>query len=316
MDTPSQEGTPAQDTSAPSTTSAWGDSSTPDWIKATGLQEAHNAGSQAAGVTPPVETDDPARDPEDNVVPSTQRPAQPTRQPSPPATQQPAQAPAAQPSAQPAPAVVDAEQLVSRLAPLLRPQQAQPGPSDADLQRQLGIVTVTPERYKSVFGVDGTPDQIKGLNDFGQDVAKQAVTIASVLMRNELESIRSQFTPISATVQEQEAARQRDIFFTEHRDLAGYENFVRQQFQLVKASGQRFSSVADVRKAVADQTRSTLQSLGIKLPAAGSAPAHGRSNAPRSATPQPRTMAPTSMGGRGGVSGQPAAQTTNQAVWG
>lgn len=299
----SPEGTtqaPAQTppaTPTPSTSVFGHDESTPNWVKEAGIVDAHNAAKppgQQPAATPPTQT------------PPAAAPAA-----TPPVVPPPQTPPAA---AAPAPGgSIDPKVLAQAIRDGLAPAPA--GPSETELAQQLGIVTVTPEVYKSILGVDAQPDQVKALNDYGQGIAKQAVTIASVLFGQQLKQLRAEFMPYQETVRTQEAERIKNDFYTKNTDLKGYEAIVTEQYQLAKASGKTFANVQEAAKFVADQTRSRLTSLGIKLPAVG-APTNGSTNTPAKPAPA-RAMTPTMVGGKGGGSGQPTSpKTTHEAVWG
>lgn len=272
------------------------DSTAPHWVQEAGLTAAHQA----------------AKPPEPTTPVQTAAPVQPGVTTQPVAPVQPVG-----PTTPVAPAPFDQEALARSIAEGVRQGNApQPtGPSDADLSRQLGIVTVTPEMYKSVTGVDGTPEQVRAFNDFGQAVAKQAVTIASLMLTQQIKTMQDSLSPYTSAVRAQEAVRQKETFFKEAPELAGYEELVKQQYQIALQSGRKFATVDDARKFVADQTRSTLKTLGI-TPAVPAA--HGSNQPTGKPAPQSRQMAPTSLGGKGSGASGPATQpaTTNQAVWG
>lgn len=295
------ENTSSTEGSAPITPStpspspqAFGDDSAPEWVKTAGLQDAHKAAKPPgapAAATPPVG-----------------------------GTTPPAAVPAVTPAAAvtpPANPAVDPTAIARAVAEGIRTgnQPAPAGPTQEQLAQQLGIVTVTPELYKSMLGVDAQPEQVAALNEFGQGIAKQAVTIASILFGKQIKELQDQLTPYTQVVRTQEAQRIKGEFYSKHTDLKGYEAMVEQQYNLAKASGKTFASIEDAGKYVADQTRSTLQSLGIKP--GTPPPANGPTNLPGKTVPQSRTMTPTMVGGRGGGSNQSTSpKTTNEAVWG
>lgn len=282
---------PAASTTTSSPSAVFGDNSAPEWIKSAGLEEAHKKGT-----------------------PEGAAPAQPATQ-TPPVTATPSAAhtqPASTPSVQPVAPSFDAKTLAQAIREANQPAPA--GPSDEEVAKQLGIVNFTPETYKAAFGVDATPEQVKAFNDYGQGIAKQAVTIANILFDRKFTELQSSLAPYTQVIQQQEANRIKGEFFKSNADLAGYEELVTQQYQLAKASGRKFATLEEAGKFVADQTRSVLKSLGI-TPAAPK-PADGTPTSGKSA-PQTRQMAPQTMGGKG--SGAPSAakpSSTVEAVWG
>lgn len=293
------------------------DDGIPQWVKEAGLEAAHNAAKPGTVVNNP-----PTAAPRAPVAQPPRPAAQPTAPAAQPLGAQPD--PAAQtgqptPPAQPpvAPAGLDPKTFVDAVRAVLPPQATQAEPSsaaqDAELARQLGIVTVTPEMYKSILGVDGQPEQITALNGFAQSVAKQATSISAVLIQQAVKSLREELAPYTGAVQASQAEKHKTTFFAKHPDLAGYGGLVEQQYTLLKASGKQFPNAEAAYAALAESTRATLQSLGITPKAAagnGSQP-----NRPAAPPQTQRQMAPTSMGGRSGAA--PAGKpSVHQSVWG
>jgi len=264
--------------------SPFADTPAPDWVKTAGLEDVHKP---VVPTTPPTAPATAPVTPLTATVPST-------------------------PPAVPQTLTVDHAALARAIREGNAPAPA--GPTDEELSQQLGIVTVTPQLYKDVFGIDGTPAQITGLNNYGQAIAKQAVTIAKVLFDRELKEFRDSMAPYTQVVQQQEASRIKSEFFKTHADLAGYEELVTQQYQLAKSSGRKFNTLDEASKFIADQTRSVLKGLGI-TPTAPSV-TNGSTPSGKS-VPQTRTMTPLSTGGKS--SGSPSAnqpKTIIEQVWG
>lgn len=287
--TQSASATPSTPSSAVFTSE---NSPAPHWVHEAGITAAHNAAKPTepktvaavvTPVTPPVE----------GAAVATP-PAQ-----TPPVTQQPAVDP-----------VAIAKAVADGIRTGNQPQPA--GPTDAEIAQQLNIVTVTPEMYKSILGVDAQPEQVAALNSLTQAIAKQAVTISSTLFSKQINDLQASLTPYTTAVQTQEAGKLEARFYEGAPDLVGYKELVRQQYRLAKADGKTFASVEDAGKYLAEQTRSVLKQLGITPTAPA---AHGTSPAGKP-TPQTRQMTPTAVGGKG--SGNGSASTTKatiNAVW-
>lgn len=242
----------------------------------------------------------------------TETPAQPAVQPAQP-TQQPAGA-AVQPATLPA---LDAKTIAEAVAAGVKgvlPQQQQsqqPQVSEAELAKQFNIYTATPEVFESILGFKPErPEQVAALNTAFQGLVKQAVTIAAAMQERSLTTFRDSLNPYISATTSTEAERQRTIFTQENPDLVGYDALVKQQYELAKANGIKFASVDQARKYIADQTRSTLKTLGI-TPAA---PTTNGTNTTKPGQAPDRQMAPTSMGGRSG-SGGSASKPTTHDIW-
>lgn len=257
----------------------------PNWVREAGLTDVHNK-------TKPTESATPVVKPTGTVAAA---PASPV-------------APAA-----PIVPQFNAKEFGDAVARGIKDANTKPvaGPSHEEIAKQLGIVTVTPEVFKSVLGVDGTPEQVKGMNDLLQAVAKQAVNIVQVLNKQQFDQMQSQMSPYISVMREQEAVRQRDMFFTEHKDLVGYEPLVMQTFQRLKAEGHKFPDIPSARAAVNAETRRILKDMGITPVAPKTTTAtNTRTTAPA------RTMTPTLSGGRNGGQGTSAPSDKMTSIWG
>lgn len=298
---PSVESTPSvtpATTNAPATSpsDAFSDD-VPGWIQATGLTAAHKAA----------------------VRPGEQKPATPvTPAVTPTVTPAAPVTPTAAPAFTPPPTTFDQAGLAKAIADGLR--QGQPAApvvqrSDAELAKELGIYTADDAAYEAILGVKpSSPAQVAALNNALQGVAKQAVTIANLLIKQSIGQVESRFAPYQKIIQEREAQNQRDIFYTENADLKGFSKLVETNFRNMLNSGQTFPTVEAARKAVAEETKKMLQDSGIQLPAAAVTPA--TTSTPRTTATPARTMSPASTGGRNGGGGPVKATTTMDAVWG
>lgn len=299
----STESTPApvQHNSSPAQT--FGDD-VPNWVKASGLTAAHEAAGKAGT--------EPAK-PATITPPAAQEPAKPSTI-VPPTGQAPAVVSTAQPVT-PTPAAFDETKLAQAIAQGIQRGQAPlpTGPSDAELAKQLGIFTATPEIYKSILGVEPTSaEQVTALNSALQGVAKQAVNISQVLQNQAMKELEARFAPYISVIRTNEATRVKEAFYKDNVDLTGYEPLVNQTYQAVLASGKQFASVEEAGKFVAERTREMLKSAGV-TPVIPASP--GAKPNTRTTTPPARTMSPTSLGGRSG--GSPATTPTKMsAVWG
>lgn len=296
-------GAPAQPSQA--NVGVWGNEPAPDWTKGAGVDKAH------VQVEPKV----PAR-----TVPGTQAPTQAEQGaadtpavPAQPVATQPATPAAAQPS-------LTADAIAEAFAKIQnqnasREAQGQPKLTEEQIRQQLGIYTMTDADYEAITGVKpDSPQRVAEFNRVLQAVAKQAATIANVLNERSLSQFRESMNPYTSAVREQQATAQKQLFFTEHKDLVGYDALVEKEYQLVVASGKKFPDIASARKFLADQVRATLKSVGITPNAASGS---GNNQRPTSSPAGGRSMTTTLVGGRsGGSAGGQKTANTNEAVWG
>ena len=191
------------------------------------------------------------------------------------------------------------------------PAQQERQLTQEEIDAQLGVVRMSDADYEELLGVKpDSPARVEKLNKIIQGVVKQAVTTASVLYNGDLQKLRSSMDPYINLIRTQEAERQRKEFFTENKDLEGYDALVTQVFNSALQQGKTFPDVKAARKFVADTTRALLQKSGIQ-------PVQPQTT---QQTTQPQTssrqMTTTSVGGRNGGSGEQKPKSTVSAVWG
>lgn len=127
--------------------------------------------------------------------------------------------------------------------------------------------------------------------------AKQAVTIASHLVANQIAEIRAQFQPAMSMAQERAMEQMKTEFFTEHPDLKGLDPLlvlIRDQFV---ANGVKFKTKEEAFKAVAAEARKQMEALpGLKN---GSANGSGNGAAAGQGGGNPPRQMPALSGGKG-----------------
>lgn len=273
----------------------FGTSEAPEWVKAIpGLEKTHTATATPAKVE--STTPDPVAQ-----TPAVQTPAV---QQTPPMD-----------AAAIAKAVAEG---MRGVLPQQQPQQtAQPNLSQEQIEQQLGVYKMNAKDYEEAYGVKPTDQQLAAHNRILQAVAKQAVTMATVMQQNSLQQFHGQLNPYITAVRAAEAEKQKTIFFTDNKDLVGYDALVAKEYAALKSSGTKFASVEEARKAVADNVRATLKSIGVTPN--GPAAATTSTNKPQT-TNSPtssRQMTTTQIGGRGGSSATPTKPASKiEAVWG
>lgn len=283
----------------------------PNWVKTAGLMDAHKAAKPGVVNTAPPKAAPGAVviEGQETVKPTTVQPTTDTTTSTPVTT--------VPPVVPPTPSAFDEAKLAQAITQGIRAGQAPTptGPSDAELAKQLGIFTATPEIYKSILGVEPTDaGQVTALNNALQAVARQSVQISQVLQNQAIKDLEAKFMPYINVIRSNEATRVREGFFKTHTDLSGYEPLVKQTYEAVLASGQKFPNLETASQFVAERTREMLKQVGITPTAPAAA---GTTQVkPRTTTPPARTMSTTSMGGRTGTTPAAKPAGTMQSVWG
>lgn len=239
-------------------------------------------------------------------------PAQPVTTPAATPAATPATTPAATPGSLPQ---FDEQRLASLITAGVRagqPAASAAAESDADVARKLNIYTADAATFEAIVGLKPErPEQVVALNNALQGVARQAVTIAKILIDQSVGDLRTSISPYQQMVQRQVADQQQALFYDENKELVGYKPLVESTFAAMKASGITFTDITTARKALADRVRADLKASGIT-------PQVARPGTPTrtTTTPQSRPMSPTSMGGRNGGQSPTKPASTMESVWG
>lgn len=290
-------GTTPETPTAPATTpDPFAGSPAPDWVRGTELEKVHN------DTDPKIREQSQTQEHQgqESTIPPTQE-----QKNTAPVT------PSQLDLQKFADSIVDGIKRGTASTPAGQPQQAQL--SQEEINRQLAVVTMSADDYEGLFGVKPSEAQVAKLNHFAQSVVKQAVTMAYYTQQSALNTLQSSLNPYINVIRAQEATNQRNLFFKEHPELEGYDPIVESEFQVVKASGQTFSSVEEARKFVADKALTRLKSIGITP----TIKTGGQPSGSPTTKPPARQMATTSTGGRSGASGDNAkTPDTVKAVWG
>jgi hypothetical protein len=298
----------APETVAPSVNSVWGGRAAPDWTKQAGLEKVHDKTNTDAGT--PTQVDPLTQG-------ATAKPAVTAPVQAAPVTPTPVAAPVAAPAQMDPAAIARAVTEGVRAAQQQQVDAGKPALTPDQIRQQLGLYEMTADDYKGMFGVDPqSPEQLATANRIFQAVAKNAVTVAALMQQNAMGDLKASMDPYIGVIRAQEAERQQVTFYQESPDLKGYEALVHKEYENLKSSGRKFSSAAEARRAVADQTRATLKAIGI-TPAAAAQTGVTSTTTTTSPAPATRQMTTTSVGGRGGSSATASKPATSiEAVWG
>lgn len=209
----------------------------------------------------------------------------------------------------------------------VRAQQAQQPTVQAPAEKEL-----SPEEFNKKFSVTRAneelvttilgPDPRKAalaLDQYGQNLVKQAILMTMELQGAELGRFRQEVTPHLQSWQtyqrEREARAAEERFFKSAPDLANEKELVMELkdafIAKVQAGQVRFTNETEAFNAVANAARSILKRVNPAWGQAGAA----TSQAPTQGQPQARRMSVASTTGRSG-SGQAAAKSDADLVFG
>lgn len=244
--------------------------------------------------------------------------------------QQPVQAPAPTPSI--TPEMIQAAVQAGASAAIRAHQPSQPPPQrrdmtpeeQAEFDRTFNVVRVTPELYKGIYGVaPADAQQVKNLESFAHNVARQAIAMAVHYNRDEYQNafknyqqqLDARLSPVFDAYRQQEAAKLEQEFLTSNEDLKDHAALVKELAIATKAQLDQ-GNLRELRnpdgsvnrgaamKFVADKARSLLN----KAAPTGQNPSQVRGPSRR------HSMTPLSGGGRPGTGG-PQQPGNNSATF-
>lgn len=155
---------------------------------------------------------------------------------------------------------------------------------------------------------------VKALAQLRDGLVRQAVTMASYIVQDQIEKyeakFRPQFEPVAKYVTEKQVKELYDEFYTTNKELKPYDSIVQAAVQQLKGEGANFKTKEEGFKAAAERTKAILKASGISLEA----------GAPGGGSPNPTRMPTLSKGGQGGLgkgpSGGGGAKDPSHAVFG
>ena len=187
--------------------------------------------------------------------------------------------------------------------------------SQEDFDKAFQVFNPSSDLVNQLIG--GGDGAIQAMTKLRDGLVRQAVTMASYIVQDQMEKyeakFKPQFEPIQKYVTEKQVKELYDDFYTANKDLKPYDSIVQAAVQQLKGEGANFKTKAEGFKAAADRARTILKSLpGISLDGEGAA--GGQS-------PNPTRMPTLSKGGQGGLGkssggGQGAKNDPSHSIFG
>lgn len=173
---------------------------------------------------------------------------------------------------------------IAALRAQVAPQAAPSAPAGLDpaqIRAILNPVEITPDFVAKLSSEDPAV-RTQGFQELANMTVKNAVSIAKVLIQQEAAKFSDVLTPITRQHEEAQLSQTKNEFFGAYKDLARYDKIVKMaaaEVSPTKADGSS-KSKQEIFKEVAEQTRSTLKSLGINLSQPAN-PGAGGNNVPK-----------------------------------
>lgn len=168
-----------------------------------------------------------------------------------------------------------ATRMVSAMPRAAQPQaqqQAQPVTAEqqAEFDRQFNVVRVTPEMFRNVFGVDGSPEQLKAMEGMLHNVARMSNAMVNYQVQQEIQrreqGALARVQPALDYVQRVEAQNLETEFFTKHADIKEFPSLVQEVIGNAKANNVRFADKSKAMDYVATRVRDLLTKARGGLP--------------------------------------------------
>ena len=265
-------------------------------------------------------------EPSQSQTPAPSEPSQPTEpEGQTPQTPDPAQTPAAAPGLTPdalrdsiVAGIVAAQQ---RQQPAQPAAPAEPQMTPEQFRERFGIPTIDARVYEQLFGVaPDKPERVAALENLFHSHLRAGLKMAQEIYQSRIaevqQQLQQQVAPLMTAHQRAQEAAIQTEFFGANPDLREEVALVNEVKDAMIARGVRFSSKEEMFKQVGAAARQLLarykgQPVGGQTTQPGSQPTQ-----PTGSRPSPRTMTPSSQGGRGGSSGSGSKPTTAEAVFG
>lgn len=195
---------------------------------------------------------------------------------------------------------------VTAVTPPVTPAQAQPSRPPAtqeEIQRELNVYKMTEKDYAAIFDVETREESIQALDGVLQNVVRQSLTMANVLMEEKFAAMQQQVLPYMQFADDQRSSAMETAFYSRHQDLVASKPVVDAVKKQFTDQGVKFDTAEQAFDAIAKNTKAYLQQL-VQLGQTASLPMAGQSATPAAQKPR---MAQMPAGGQGGATGGASA---------
>jgi len=211
--------------------------------------------------------------------------------------------------------------LAAQTAAQFRQTQQQPAQenqqaqfSEEEFNTYFKVPKVDAARFTAIFGYEPPSAQnVQHLQNFGQDLVRQAVAITQHVLQQEKQNFQSQLAPVVQQHKQSQDTQLESELFSLHPALKDFKPLLNEISSAAQREGRTFTNKTELFNFLADRAKGL---LGTAFPTQqvqqvntnGSSPAV---NATR------RTMTPTMTGGIGsGKPGSASVQNTAKAIFG
>lgn len=209
--------------------------------------------------------------------------------------------------------------LAQNIATASRPPEQQPQMTQEEFDKMFNIYRPNEELLARVLGEDKA-QAVQAVQEMLHGAARQATTIASHLVQNEVQQLRQLIAPALAIAEEKQMEAMKVEFFEQYKDLKGMEPIlvlIRDQF---KGQGRTFKTKEEAFKAVAEEARKQIEAIpGLKAASVASAAAGSQQQTQGQASKMPGLSGGKGQSGAGdggAASGSSGKKSTAERIFG
>jgi hypothetical protein len=190
----------------------------------------------------------------------------------------------------------------------------EPAFTDADFNKTFNVPVTDASVFESIVGYKpDNPSQVQSLHNWGQNIVRQAVTMAMFQIEQTKREVQSQMEPVAQMHRRQTDDHLKGQFFTQYPHLGEFKELVQEIVSGAKRSGNSFDTPDQMFKFVADRAH-VLLGKAVQPGQPGTQP---NSSTPQQPVTSTRTMTPTSVGGQVSASvGSATRMNDAQAIFG
>lgn len=148
-------------------------------------------------------------------------------------------------------------------------QQQLPQLTDEQKQRFFQTARVTPEVYRGIFESDTPEESMQALENFGQAIVRNALTMANHLVAAEVNRVVEQVQPYMQFADSQRNLMMEQQFYGQNPDMRGMEVLVDESINRLSQQGYQFQNTNDLFNAIRNDVQQRLQILQGVIPANG-----------------------------------------------
>ncbi len=200
---------------------------------------------------------------------------------------------------------------------------SQPAPANSlpvpltqeQIDEQLNTFRPTAELLNEL-GLDGSnPKVVENFTKMASAMVKNAVTVATILAKEEITHLRGEYQPHVEFAQQQQQEYAQAQYFRDNPTHVGLEPLVTQVAQQMQQEGWKAKSVGETFKEVGKRVNDLVTRLKIPVAQPGAAPVVPAPGEVKPASVRMSTVSAGGQGGAGGAGGGKGEKDPEAGIW-